>query len=276
MEIKVKPLPQEGKPDSFTGAVGKFSFTSSIDNDSISANDAIGITLKLIGSGNLDLLKAPEIKFPSDFETYEPKVINNIRTGDRGVSGSKKIEYLAIVRNPGDFVIEPIKFSYFNPASKKYQTMTAGPYNIHVTKGKGGSQGISYSSSAQEDIRFIGEILNDPKIPSELRDMLWAILSHIAALTNIDLATYRKLLFKTKYVISLIKMSVPDYMHNLGFYIKLEQVETYVILQLRRAVNGFERRMLVSRRVEYIPVPQPQNVPQQPGLLQKVAKVFGI
>ena len=157
VKIKVKPLPQEGKPDSFTGAVGKFSFTSSIDNDSISANDAIGITLKLIGSGNLDLLKAPEIKFPSDFETYEPKVINNIRTGDRGVSGSKKIEYLAIVRNPGDFVIEPIKFSYFNPASKKYQTMTAGPYNIHVTKGKGGSQGISYSSSAQEDIRFIGK-----------------------------------------------------------------------------------------------------------------------
>jgi len=157
VKIKVKPLPQEGKPDSFTGAVGKFSFTSSIDNDSISANDAIGITLKLIGSGNLDLLKAPSIKFPSDFETYEPKVINNIRTSDRGVSGSKKIEYLAIVRNPGDFVIEPIEFSYFNPASKKYQTMTAGPYSIHVTKGKGGSQGISYSSSAQEDIRFIGK-----------------------------------------------------------------------------------------------------------------------
>ncbi len=157
IKIKVKDLPQAGKPDSYTGAVGRFSFSSSLDNDSISANDAINISLKLMGSGNLELINAPEIKFPSDFETYEPKINNNIKTSDRGISGSKKIEYLAIARNPGDFIIEPINFSYFNPSDKKYHSISAGPYNIHVTKGKNGSSGITYSSSAQEDIRFIGK-----------------------------------------------------------------------------------------------------------------------
>ena len=155
--INVKPLPQAGKPESFTGAVGKFSFSSSLDNDSIGANDAISINLKLMGSGNLELINPPTIVFPTDFETYDPKISNKIRTGDRGVSGSKTIEYLAIARNPGDFKIQPIEFSYFNPADKKYHKISAGPYNIHVAKGKNGTAGITYSSSAQEDIRFIGK-----------------------------------------------------------------------------------------------------------------------
>ena len=155
--INVKPLPQAGKPDSYTGAVGRFSFSSSLDNDSITSNDAISINLKLMGSGNLELINPPSIVFPSDFETYEPKISNKIKTETRGVSGTKKIEYLAIARNPGDFIIEPIEFSYFNPSDKKYHKITAGPYNIHVAKGKNGSSGITYSSSAQEDIRFIGK-----------------------------------------------------------------------------------------------------------------------
>lgn len=157
LTINVKPLPQKGKPESFTGAVGKFSFSSSLDNDSINANDAINISLKLMGSGNLELVNAPQVKFPTDFETYDPKINNNIRTSKNGVSGSKKIEYLAIARNPGDFVIRPIEFSYFNPSDKKYHILTAGPYNIHVQKGNFSSAGVTYSSSAQEDIKYIGK-----------------------------------------------------------------------------------------------------------------------
>ena len=119
-------------------------------------------------------------------------------------------------------------------------------------------------------------LLEDPRIPAELRMQLWGILSYVSAVTNIDLATYRKLLFKTKYVLSLIKMSVPDYRHDLSFYILLEQVETYVVLQLRRSINGFERRMQTTQRVVYVP-PQPQQIqPQHPGLLQKIAAVFGV
>lgn len=163
IKITVKELPQKGKPESFTGAVGRFSFSSSLDNDSISANDAINISLKLIGAGNLELVNTPEISFPSDFESYDPKINNNIQTSLNGISGSKKIEYLAIARNPGDFIIKPIEFSYFNPSDKKYHSISAGPYKIHVKKGSNGSSGITYSSSAQEDIKFIGKDIHHIK-----------------------------------------------------------------------------------------------------------------
>lgn len=162
--INVKELPQQGKPASFTGAVGKFSFSSSLESDSIGANDAINISLKLMGTGNLELVNAPSISFPTDFETYDPKVNNNIRTGLKGISGSKKIEYLAIARNPGDFLIKPVEFSYFNPSDKKYHTISAGPYNIHVKKGSQSSGGVTYSSSAQEDIKFIGKDIRHIKL----------------------------------------------------------------------------------------------------------------
>lgn len=158
IEVNVKPLPQIGKPDSFTGAVGKFSFKSEIDHDSITTNDAINLTLKLSGVGNLELINPPKVNFPPDFETYEPKINNSINTSLNGISGSKKIEYLAIARNPGDFVIDPLEFSYFDPADEQYHIINTGGYNLHVEKGQGNNGGgISYSRSAQEDIQYIGK-----------------------------------------------------------------------------------------------------------------------
>ncbi|PLX14521.1 MAG: hypothetical protein C0598_01090 [Marinilabiliales bacterium] len=158
IDINVKPLPQVGKPESFTGAVGTFSFKSEIDHDTITTNDAINLSLKLSGVGNLELINPPKINFPPDFETYEPKINNRISTSSNGVSGSKTIEYLAIARNPGDFNIDALEFSYFNPANGNYYTIKTGGYKLHITKGQGSSSnGISYSRSAQEDIQYIGK-----------------------------------------------------------------------------------------------------------------------
>lgn len=157
LNIVVKTLPEKGKPEGFTGAVGDFDFKSGIDRDRLTTNDALTIKVTISGKGNLELIELPALKLPTDFETYDPKVTNNIKTGTSGVSGSKRLEYLAIPRAAGDFVIEPIIFSYFNPKTKSYHTYTSGEYNIHVEKGEQGSGGITYSSSAQEDIRFIGK-----------------------------------------------------------------------------------------------------------------------
>ena len=163
LKIKVKPLPQMGKPDSFNGAVGNFTFMSELDNDQLTANDALTLKVKISGKGNIELVSAPEVKFPSDFETYDPKVKSNIKVSSAGVSGSKTFEYLAIPRASGDFTIPAVQFSYFNPKDEQYHTFTSGDMAVTVAKGDHSSAGITYSSSAQEDIRFIGQDIHHIK-----------------------------------------------------------------------------------------------------------------
>ena len=157
IKIKVKPLPQKDKPDSFNGAVGEFNFVSELENDHLKANDALTLKIKINGRGNIELVSAPEVKFPPDFETYDPKINSNIKVNSAGVSGSKTFEYLAIPRASGDFTIGPAEFSYFNPKDGKYHSFTSGELKVTVEKGDQNLQGVTYSSSAQEDIRFIGQ-----------------------------------------------------------------------------------------------------------------------
>ena len=161
--ITVKDLPQENKPASFNGAVGEFTFASKIDRTKLKANEALTLTITISGKGNIELIEPPKVNFPPDFETYEPKVTSRIRTNAGGVSGYKKIEYLAIPRNPGDFTIDPVSFSFFNPKEKKYYTYSSEQFNIHVEKGSGSSSGVVYSSSAQEDIHYIGKDIHHIK-----------------------------------------------------------------------------------------------------------------
>ena len=157
LTINVKDLPVEGKPADFNGAVGEFTFKSSVDREILVANDALTFSATISGKGNLELINLNQPEFPSDFETYEPKVSNNIKTSSNGISGWKKFEYLSIPRAPGDFTIKPITFSYFDPRQKKYRTYSSGELNIVVEKGNQTASGVTYSSSAQEDIRFIGK-----------------------------------------------------------------------------------------------------------------------
>ena len=168
--INVKPLPQKGKPKGFNGAVGNFRLSSKIDRTDLSANDALTLTYTISGKGNLELINLPEVKFPVDFESFEPKVTSNIKTNSTGISGRKKFEFLAIPRNAGSFEIKPVTLSYFNPSDLKYHSVSSESYNVQVSKGNITSNGISYSSSAQEDIRFIGKDIHHIKsLPFNLK-----------------------------------------------------------------------------------------------------------
>jgi len=163
IKLNVKPLPQLGKPENFNGAVGEFTFMSELDNDQLTTNDALTLKVKISGKGNIELVSAPEVKFPSDFETYDPKVRSNIKVSAAGISGNKTFEYLAIPRAAGDFSIGEVAFSYFNPKEGKYHTFSSGELTVSVAKGDNSSPGVTYSSSAQEDIRFIGQDIHHIK-----------------------------------------------------------------------------------------------------------------
>lgn len=131
-KLKVKALPK-GAPAGFSGAVGQFQLRSEISTQKANVNDAITLKLHLSGKGNLKLAKVPQVVFPADFDTYDPKNDNNIKVGVAGVSGSKTVEYVAIPRFGGTFTIPAAKFVYFDPIDEKYKTLTTQSYNLTIT-----------------------------------------------------------------------------------------------------------------------------------------------
>jgi hypothetical protein len=157
IKLNVKPLPIEGKPAGFSGAVGQFNIQASIDNESLMVNDAVTIKITISGNGNLELINTPEINWPPDFETYEPKITKNIKTSSAGVSGSRTFEFLAIPRSAGEFTVGPIELSYFNPREGKYSKIATRAFNIQVEKGDQPAGSVTYSGVAQEDIMYLGQ-----------------------------------------------------------------------------------------------------------------------
>ncbi|MEI6750614.1 MAG: BatD family protein, partial [Bacteroidota bacterium] len=155
--VNVKPLPAQVRPADFSGAVGSFELKPSIDRKELKANEALTLRLNISGKGNLNLIEKPNVVFPPDFEAYDPKIIDNISYTANGVSGSRTFEYLVIPRNPGEFIIKPASFSYFDLAKNTYVRLQSPQYTIKVQKGDGSEANITISSANQEDIKYLGQ-----------------------------------------------------------------------------------------------------------------------
>lgn len=156
IDFETKSLPTEGRPDSFSGAVGNYNFSTSLDLNEVSTNEAVTLTVTVSGNGNLELLNIPKPVFPPDFEVYDPKIISNIDATGQGMSGTKKAEFLVIPRRAGDFTIPSMEFSFFNPAKGQYVTLHSQQHQLHVTKGADDSGEGNVYASTQEGIKHLG------------------------------------------------------------------------------------------------------------------------
>ncbi len=159
LTINVKPLPAANRPLDFSGAVGQFTMKAQVDRTLVNTNDGITLRVSVTGTGNLNLIEKPAINFPPDFEVYDPKIIDNF-TNKGGTSGTRTFEYLIIPRASGDFSIDPIQFSYFNPVNRDYSTLSSDRFRLKVKKGSGSAAqaneqgGVKYLGN---DIRYLME-----------------------------------------------------------------------------------------------------------------------
>lgn len=152
VDIEVMPLP--AKPAGFSGGVGHFTITSSIDKNKVKAGDPVNVRVVVSGVGNMKLLKQPELNVPKDFEKYDAKVTDKTKLTTDGVTGSMIYDILVVPRNMGNYDIPGIKFIYFDTQTNKYQTLTTQPFNIEVEKGNGNGSS-SYSQYNDNDIHDI-------------------------------------------------------------------------------------------------------------------------
>ncbi len=151
--VEVMPLPEDGRPESFNGAVGNFTAKLETTRQQLKANDAFNLKLTISGKGNLKLINPPKIELPESFETYEPKVADNIT--------SKTFDYLVIPRSEGQYTISNLEFSYFNLDTKKYVALPLGELVIKVLPPDPNSSGAqvfqphNQVKETENDIRYI-------------------------------------------------------------------------------------------------------------------------
>ncbi|WP_372917273.1 BatD family protein [Salegentibacter sp.] len=133
--LNVKPLPEEGKPIDFTGAVGKFSFDVKTNKTELDASESLQATVEVKGNGNLNLFELPSLEVPSSLEVYDPERSENVNVSLRGKEGTISDNYTIIPTQKGKYPLNSISFSYFDPQTESYQRLTSEEIMIDVKRG---------------------------------------------------------------------------------------------------------------------------------------------
>lgn len=155
ISISVRPLPEQGKPESFNGAVGTLEIETEVDRNKCFTGDAVVLRMKVSGNGNLPLIEYSEPGIPESFEWFDPDIIDDFKKTSDGISGTRTFEFLLQPTVPGDFTVTPSAFSFFNPSTGQYQSVELPEYKIKVLKGSGSN--VSSEKMLNEDIRHIHE-----------------------------------------------------------------------------------------------------------------------
>lgn len=150
--INVKPLPSEGRPASFTGAVGKYEFDVSLNKNELNATESVQAKVQVKGTGNLKLFDLPRLNVPSSIEMYEPERAENISTNLSGMQGSLAETYTLVPSQKGKYPIQPMEFSWFDPETGTYKKRTSAEMLLDVGERPGGAALASGRSGGKQPI----------------------------------------------------------------------------------------------------------------------------
>jgi hypothetical protein len=229
--IRVKELPEEGKPFNFTGAVGDYKFSVTPNKTVLKANESALVKVELKGKGNLKLVKLPGIETSSGLEVYEPEHKENIKTTLSGLTGSVFDQYAIVPQSRGKFKIPSVGFSYFNPKEERYYSVESEPILLNALQGaEPVDEGIVTNKksviSNEGDIRYI------------------ALKSDFVSVIKED-DFFRSNLFYWLMILPLL--SIP-----LGIYIgkKKQERDSDIIGNKRRKADRLARRYLSQAKKE--------------------------
>jgi hypothetical protein len=133
LKVNVLDVPEKNKPESFDGAVGNFSMEASLLNKSIAANDYATLRVVIKGKGNLPMITAPTVHWPSGVDSFDAKLSEEIDKHNAPISGTKTFDIPFAVSKAGLFTIPRINFTYFDEQTKTYHTLSSDSLQLNVT-----------------------------------------------------------------------------------------------------------------------------------------------
>ncbi len=158
--INVKPLPEQGKPDDFSGAVGSFDFRVTTNKKELDATESLEAKVLVSGNGNLKLFDLPKLTVPSGLEQYEPEHNERVRTNLTGMGGNISDSYTLVPQYKGKYPIPSISFSYFDLKTESYKRITSDEIIINVKTGPDGGDTISTTTSTGTNKKLVTQTGN--------------------------------------------------------------------------------------------------------------------
>ncbi len=158
--IEVKPLPLQGKPDDFSGAVGEFDFKVTANKTNLDATESLDAKVLVTGNGNLKLFDLPKLNVPNGLEQYEPQHNERVRTNLTGMGGNISDTYTLVPQYKGKYPIPSISFSYFDLKTETYKRITSDEIVINVKNGPDGGDTVVTSESGGTNKKLVTQTGN--------------------------------------------------------------------------------------------------------------------
>ncbi len=149
--ITVKPLPEAGKPEGFTGAVGNFDFKVTPTKTNLKNGESLDLVVSVSGKGNLKLFDLPKPVAPNALEMYDAVHKEQVNTGLSGMTGKIVDSYTIVPQYKGKYPIKPMQFSYFDLGSGTYKTISSEEIVINVLDGPTASQAVDSTSGGNKN-----------------------------------------------------------------------------------------------------------------------------
>lgn len=165
IEIEVLPLPAQGKPKGFSGAVGQYALSATVDKRSVHKGDPVTLLVKIAGTGNINTVGDPVAPSLDGFKIYEPEVKKSSSVVGEVIQGEKTFRYALVPEVEGDLEIGSFEFSYFDPSKKSYQTISTAPLRVTVMKGEPQPSELVTYGLSREEIKLVGKDIRFIKPP---------------------------------------------------------------------------------------------------------------
>ncbi|MCB0164037.1 MAG: protein BatD [Anaerolineae bacterium] len=130
--VEVKSLPEQGKPEDFSGAVGQYTINANLSDAEVVVNHPLTLLVTIEGTGNIQTLAEPTLPEMDKWRIFESKSFTDIDASNGRMTGTRTFERLVVPGQAGELIFEPIRFSYYDPAAQVYNTISTEPIPVTV------------------------------------------------------------------------------------------------------------------------------------------------